>query len=100
MGTVTIGGRTLEQTLQRAINNPRYDLDRERVPDGMVTPGEWHRKQMLAPIIAAFKQASRAELFGRHPKLEEAWRSYEIFKDRAGAGMAQPGERENLLLKF
>lgn len=100
MGTVRLGGRSLHQALERAMQSNHYDLSRDRVPDGVTTASESHRTKVIAPIIAAYKQAARAELFGKYPELQDAWRRYEVFKGRAGAGQVQQGERENLLLKF
>lgn len=100
MGTVEIGGKTLKERLALVMGKDAYDIDRERVPDGLTAPSESHRVQMLRNVITAYKQKSRGVLFEEHPELFEAWREYEEFEADALRGRTQPGERENLLLKF
>jgi hypothetical protein len=100
MGTVKLSGRTLHQTLERTIRHPRYDLERERVPDGIVAPEESHRVRMVAAVISAYKEAARAELMMENPDLADAWEASMLYRGEALRGTAQPGARDNLLLDF
>lgn len=100
MGSVQIGGRSLETQLQRVMDTERYDLARERVPDGIVAPSESHRVEMLRGVVTAYKQKARASLFEEYPELQEAWVAYERYEAEAQAGRANAGDRENLLLEF
>lgn len=100
MGTVKIGGKTLKAQLERAMKKGSYDLERERVPDGLSAPSESHRVTMLKGIITGYKQKSRAALFEEHPELYDAWRAFERFEAAVRQGKADAGDRENLLLKF
>ena len=100
MGTVKIHGKTLHAKLEEAMNHPKYDLPRETVPDGLTSPAESHRVDMLRGVITSYKQKARATLFESNPELYKAWREYEEYEGRAQSGQVQPGARENLLLKF
>ncbi|UWP89101.1 hypothetical protein [Aliiroseovarius crassostreae] len=100
MGTVKIGGKILKGRLKATMQTRRYDLDRSRIPDGVTTPSESHRVEMLRGIIAGYKQKARAALFERHPELYDAWIAYERYEADARSGKAQEGERGNLLLGF
>jgi hypothetical protein len=100
MGTVEIGGKTLEERLEMVMKSQRYDLGRDRVPDGLTTPGESHRVKMLTGVIAGYKQKARAVLFESHPELYEAWVAYEEYEADVLRGQAREGARENLILKF
>jgi len=100
MGTVQIGGKTLEQRLDTAIRSDKYDLLRKRVPDGITAPAESHRVVMLTGIIAGYKQKARGMLLEKHPELLNAWIEYEKYEADARRGLASPGSRENLLLEF
>ncbi|SPF79171.1 hypothetical protein ALP8811_03109 [Aliiroseovarius pelagivivens] len=102
MGTVKIGAKNLEAQLEAAMQTERYDLGREKVPDGITSLAKSHRVEMLRNIITAYKQKSRAAHFESNPELYEAWVEYERYEAEAEAerGIAQKGDRENLLLKF
>lgn len=100
MGSVVIQGKTLKQRLQSAMDHPKYDIEREQVPDGMTSPAESHRVEMLRGVITAYKQKSRAALFETNPELFDAWREYEEYEAKARSGQVEEGSRENLLLKF
>lgn len=100
MGSVKVSGRTLHQTLEREMGKKRYDLGRDKVPDGLTSPAESHRVGALAPVISDYKAKSREALFDEYPHLEDAWEAYEKFNSRAQAGKSTPQERENLILKF
>ena len=100
MGSVEIHGQTLKARLETAMNHPKYDLDRDEVPDGLTSPSESHRVEMLRGVITSYKQKSRAALFETNPELYQAWREYEEFEGRARAGQVEEGSRENLLLKL
>ena len=99
-GTVRIGGKTLKEALAAEMQNPGYDIARDRVPDGATTPSESHRVKALAPVIAAYKQVARAELFGLHPELFDAWEKWNDYNGRAKSGEDVAGQRENLILNF
>ncbi|UWP99465.1 hypothetical protein [Aliiroseovarius crassostreae] len=100
MGTVKIGGKTLKAQLRKAMASRSYDKERQKVPDGVTTPAESHRVDMLRNIISGYKQKARAALFERHPELYDAWIAYERYEADARSGKAQRGERGNLLLGF
>lgn len=100
MGSVTLGGRTLHQTLDQVMKAPQYDLARERVPDGVVAPEESHRVRAIAGVISAFKEASRADLMMANPELADAWEASMLYQGKARSGTAKPGDRDSLLLDF
>lgn len=100
MGSVKIGGRTLTERLQRVIESDRYDLKRERIPDGIGDPSESHRVRMIAEQLMRYKEKAKQELMDIHPDLRDAHFAYKKFKRKAEGGKAAPGDRENLLLKF
>lgn len=101
MGTVKDGrGWTLEQSLAHIMKSKAYDMERDRVPDGVTTPAESHRVALLREVMTSYKQRSRAALFEKYPDLYSAWREYEEFEQRAKSGKAAPEERSNLLFEF
>jgi hypothetical protein len=99
MGSVKIGGQTLHGRLEKVMKTERYDIGRERVPDGITTPAESHRVEALTGIISKYKQKARAELFQEYPELYKAWDDYRRYARDAQQGQAQEGDRENILLK-
>lgn len=100
MGSVTIGGTNLKQRLKAAMGHPQYDLEREKIPDGLTSPSESHRVDMLRGVMTSYKQKSRSVLFETYPELYEAWREFEEYEAKARSGQVEEGGRENLLLKF
>jgi regulator of protease activity HflC (stomatin/prohibitin superfamily) len=101
MGTLKDGrGWTLEQSLAGVMASEAYDMDRDRVPDGVTIPAESHRVAMIREVMTAYKQRARAALFEKYPDLYAAWREYEEYEKAAKSGVAQPGARENLILEF
>ena len=97
MGGTKIYGKTLKQAMSEIMSTPQYDLNRDRVPDGITTPSESHRVDMIRRVMSQYKQASRGLLFEKYPDLYEAWRAFEEYEGRARAGVAQEGERNRLL---
>lgn len=100
MGTVKIGGRTLMASLERQMNKSRYDLGREKVPDGVVAPSESHRVRMLSEVISAYKERAKFELMEQNPDLLDAWEATMQFQGDALRGRVNPGDRDLLKLKF
>lgn len=101
MGTFrTPEGETLSDVLTRVMGSDAYDVNRERVPDGITSPSESHRVKMFARIITRFKQASRRALFASDPELYDAWRAAEKFRKNAQNGNVEEGVRENLITRF
>ncbi|KIC39396.1 hypothetical protein [Leisingera sp. ANG-M7] len=100
MGTVRIGSKNLKQRLEMTMRGNRYDLERDRTPDGLTAPGESHRVDMIRGVMSAYKQRARAELFDLYPELYDAWRAYERSEADAQRGKVDPSARENLILKF
>ncbi|WP_321829547.1 hypothetical protein [Thalassovita sp.] len=100
MGTVLIGGKTLKERLEATMQSGRYDLERLRVPDGLTSPAESHRVEMLRGTIAGYKQKARGVLLEKHPELLKAWIAYERYEADALRGTVKAGDRENLLVGF
>jgi hypothetical protein len=99
MGTVKLGGKTVEEAAAKLMQSEFYDMERERIPDGITQPTESHRVRKLATIFAAYKKASKARLLFEDPELNKAYREFKLFTDKAQAG-APVGDREDLKLNF
>ena len=69
MGTIKINGKTLLQTVKRAMDSSMYRKDDpDRIYDGMFASPEI---KMISDIFSKYRSAARAELMKTHPSLRE-----------------------------
>ena len=84
MGTITMGGRTLEQTLAREIQKTKYDKDGDNYGD--VAPGESHRVSMLNVKMKRFRDKAYKKLQREFPIIREKEKEYDRFKRASKRG--------------
>jgi len=80
MGTTRISGRTLMQSLDELMRNPRYGKTDERVYDGVNLTSEI---KAITDVLSAYRQQSRMELYRKFPDLYKMVQARQI-NDRAG----------------
>ncbi len=77
IGSATIGGRTLEETLAREIKKDRYNKDGQDYGD--VAPNESHRVAMLNRKIKKFRDRALRSLQREFPIIRQQQRAYGQF---------------------
>ena len=78
MGSISLGGRNLEQTLVREINKSSYNKDGDDYGD--VAPGESHRTFMLNRRMKKFRDRAFRQLQREFPIIREQMKEYDRFK--------------------
>ena len=78
MGSISIGGRNLEQTLAREIKKTSYNKDGDDYGD--VAPGESNRTFMLNRRMKKFREIAYRKLQREFPEIREQVREYDRFK--------------------
>ena len=73
-GTVKIQGKTLMQALEKLIDSPDYDIERERLTDTRDAT-ENPRILMLQKVIKQYREEARRQLLIQDPALAEELRS-------------------------
>jgi len=69
MGTVKVDGRTLLQSVKRAMDNSKYRKgDPDRVYDGMFASPEI---KVISEIFSKYRSAAKVELMKKHPELKQ-----------------------------
>ena len=78
MGSISIGGRNLEQTLAREIKKTSYNKDGDDYGD--VAPSESHRTFMLNRRMKKFRDRAYRKLQREFPIIREQVREFDRFK--------------------
>lgn len=85
MGTTTINGMSLMQSLSRLMRDPNYRKDGSQAYDGEIQTREI---QAVTQILGAYKQQARVELYQKYPELYREIRARKI-NDRAGTRLLE-----------
>ncbi|WP_142850676.1 hypothetical protein [Telmatospirillum sp. J64-1] len=86
--TIQIGGRTLEEALDRVIRSPAY----QKAPDGDPDYPE-SKAERLQRVMNAYRQAAQREFLKQNPEALEAWKidRYNVFLNKTrGADAVVP----------
>lgn len=98
-GTVKIGGKTMQQALERLINSPGYDKNRDQHPDaleGMPNP----RATKVNKIIDRYRKQAARELKREDAELQHAVLEEEIRRKASKRGFMNKHNEQDMLNRF
>ena len=93
-GTVRLSNRTMSESLDRVMSSDKYDINRERTPDG---PDELtdHRMTAVKKVVETYRRAAQLALLKEDTTLHQAY-----VTDKRNVRMAKRGKYDELQSLF
>lgn len=97
-GTVKLGGMTMHEALEKAIQSSAYDLKREHLPDGDYG-ADTPRSKVINKIIGRYREVAEKKLILEHPELMDKIKKAYILKQSNKAGLdSERGDKKRSLM--